>query len=320
VNKISLRGKESTWTLKYESIYEKLDDDISEAMKHSERMCNIRKAHATPWPKSMGHTKQSIRYWGAHIIRRGIRNNDDAVLNYYLLSSNVDKERFGTPMTMTACIHQLTNSRSQLKDVLKDAKSNGSFYEVEFTTVRVEKKYPHLTEDNSVYAIQREEKIEMEIKARENRRNTQGFFPKLGRQIRGHVKPNSTKKSSLTRVTVPDAGPEGLWKHIIGNDDLEDHMIEQHIEHFSHVGATPFGYTDLGKELGHTGDSQMAHSIFEGTLEHAALSDSAIHTIVEQLQKYPAIDNILKPVVTPEDFKSAFKCVPENTASPFSGR
>jgi hypothetical protein len=46
---ISLRGKESTWTPEDESMYEKLDDDISEEMKYSERMCNIRKAHATPW-------------------------------------------------------------------------------------------------------------------------------------------------------------------------------------------------------------------------------------------------------------------------------
>jgi hypothetical protein len=159
----------------------------------------------------------------------------------------------------------------------------------------------------------------MEIKACENRQNTQGSFQKLGRQIRGHVKPNSTKKYSLIRVTVPDAGPEGLWKHIICKDDLEDHLIELNMEQFSHVGATPFGYTDLGKEIGHAGDPQMAQSIFEWTLEHDTLSDSAIQAIVKKLTKHPAIDSILKPVVTPEDFKSAFKCVPEKTASSFSG-
>jgi hypothetical protein len=270
--------------------------------------------------KSCFPPRNSICYWDARIIHRGIRNNDDAVLNYYLLRSNVDKERFDTTMTITTCIRQLTNSSSQLKDVLKDAKSNGSFYEVEVATARVEKKYPHSTEDNPVCAIEREEKIEMGIKARKNRWNTQGYFRKLVRQIRGHVKPNTTKKSSLTIVTVPEAGPEGLWKHIIGKDDLEDHLIEQNVEQFSHAGATPLGYTDLGKELGHTGDSQMAQSIFEGTLEHAALSDSAIHAIFEQLRKHPAINNILKPVVRPEDLKSAFKCVPEKTASSLSGR
>jgi hypothetical protein len=119
-------------------------------------------------------------------------------------------------MILTACIRQLTNARNHLKDVLKDAKSNGSFYEVEVATTQLEKKYPHLTEDNSAVVIERESKIELEIKARENRRNTQGSFRKLGRQIRGHAKPNMAKKYSLARVTVTDEGPEGLWKHIIG--------------------------------------------------------------------------------------------------------
>jgi hypothetical protein len=60
----------------------------------------------------------------------------------------------------------------------------------------------------------------------------------------------------------------------------------------------PFGYTDLVKEIGH----------------------SAIHAIVEQVQKHPAIDAILKPVVPPEDFKYAFKCAPEKAVSSISGR
>jgi hypothetical protein len=74
-------------------------------MKHYERMCNIRKSHATPWKKSLGQATHSIRYWDARMIRRGIRNNDDAILNYYLLRSNVDRERFDTMMAITACIH-----------------------------------------------------------------------------------------------------------------------------------------------------------------------------------------------------------------------
>jgi hypothetical protein len=143
VKKISLRSKDSSWNLEDESVYEKLDGDILEAMKHDECMCNISKSHATPWTKSLGQATHSIRYWDAWMIRRGIRNNDDAVLNYYLFRSNVNIERFDTTMTIMACIRQLTNSRSQMKDVLKDAKSNGSFYEVEVATAIVEKMYPH---------------------------------------------------------------------------------------------------------------------------------------------------------------------------------
>jgi hypothetical protein len=128
------------------------------------------------------------------------------------------------------------------------------------------------------------------------------------------------KKFNLARVTVPDSGPEGLWKHIIGKDDLEDHLIERNFEQFSHSRATPFGYTDMGKERVHTGDSQMAQDICEGTLRYAALSDSAIHAIVQKnfTDIHPSIDKILKPGITPEDFKSGLKCVSEKTVLSFS--
>jgi hypothetical protein len=82
-------------------------------------------------------------------------------------------------------------------------------------------------------------------------------------------------------------------------------LIKINVEQFSHTGSTPFGYTKLGKDLGHTGDSQMAQEIYDGMLEHDALSDGAIYAIVAQLRKHPSIDKIPKPVVTPEDFKLA---------------
>jgi hypothetical protein len=80
------------------------------------------------------------------------------VINYYLSRSNIDKERSDITLSVTACIHQLNNTRSQLKDVLKEAENNAAFYEVEVATSRVEKKFPHLTEDNAACDIEREEK------------------------------------------------------------------------------------------------------------------------------------------------------------------
>jgi hypothetical protein len=80
---------------------------------------------------SLRQATHPIRYWDARITRRGIRDNYDPVLDYYLLRSNVDTVRFDTTLTITKCIHQLNNARSQLKDVLKDANINVSFYDVE---------------------------------------------------------------------------------------------------------------------------------------------------------------------------------------------
>jgi hypothetical protein len=139
-----------------ETICEKLDADISEAMKYAERICNLHKAHTTPWEKSLGQATHTTRYWDVRIARRGTREYDDEVINYYLSISNVDKERSDITLSVTACIHQLNNARRQLKDVLKEAENNGALCEVEVATTHVEKKFPNLTEDNIACAIERE--------------------------------------------------------------------------------------------------------------------------------------------------------------------
>jgi hypothetical protein len=64
----------------------------------------------------------------------------------------------------------------------------------------------------------------------------------------------------------------------------------------------------------------MAESILNGTLEHECMDNETICAIVGQLKQHPTIQGILKPIMTTADFQSFFKCVPEKTASSFSGR
>jgi hypothetical protein len=64
----------------------------------------------------------------------------------------------------------------------------------------------------------------------------------------------------------------------------------------------------------------MAEAILDGNLEHDSLSDDALAAIVKQLRKNPPVRQIIQPIITEADFKSAFKCVPEKTESSFSGR
>jgi hypothetical protein len=110
-----------------------------------------------------------------------------------------------------------------------------------------------------------------------------------------------------------------VWAKIENKEEVEIHLSDRNVEQFRHAGNTPFGYTDLGKELGHTGDSDMAVNILNGTLEHECMDNEALRAIVGQLKRHPTIQGILKPIVTTADFQSCFKCVPENTASSFSG-
>jgi hypothetical protein len=113
---------------------------------------------------------------------------------------------------------------------------------------------------------------------------------------------------------------ETTWTKIEDKYKVEHHLNAMNAEKFSHAGATPLGFTYLGRELGHTGDSFMAEEILDGTLDHDCMKDDAIRAIVQHLKRYPAIQGILTPKVSANDLQSCFKYVPEKTASSYSGR
>jgi hypothetical protein len=161
--------------------------------------------------------------------------------------------------------------------------------------------------------------VQKELKSRENRRTAKRSWQKLGCQIRVHLKPHTLQKSKLTAVGVSGTG-DGYWSRIDTKEQVEALLIDRNVEQLSHAGNTPFGYTTLGDELGHTGDTLMADDIYNGTLEHRSLTDHAIQAIVKQLRKHPLLTKKISPVVTTEDFISCFGCVAEKKSISPSGR
>jgi hypothetical protein len=290
------------WDLSCEQKYEGVECDVPAAMIHAEKSCSLRKQYLTPWAKSIGVGMNAIRYWDVRVQRRGERHPHHGVLNYYLARSDVDVKTFNKPLPLTECINQANNTRAKSKHTLKNLKDNSTQYEHEVAAAWLERRHPHLADCNSDHALEREDLILKEIKRRENKRVTARSFKKMGRQIRGHVKPYSLKKTSLKRLEVQYA--TGIWKHTQGKESIEEHIAQRNMEQFSHAGKTPFGYTPLGEELGHTGDTQMAEDILSGTLEHEELRDDAIQAIVKQLRQHPAIQQIIKHIIMVEDFKS----------------
>jgi hypothetical protein len=216
-----------------------LGKEITEAMLHAERMCAFRKQPATPWTASISKATHTIRYWDARLARKGVRYNQDVIVNYYLAHSYVEVECFDKTLTIRECFSEMRNARARFKDILRDAKSNGILYELEVAAARVERKHPILTAYNEELSQERDDLIQKELKARENRRAAQQTFIKLGRQIRGHVKPNSAKKSGIMRVEVELRS--NVWKKLTGKEEIEEHLIARNVEQFSHAGATPFG-------------------------------------------------------------------------------
>jgi hypothetical protein len=216
VKEISVKVNGDEWSFQNEADYEMLDKEITEAMLHAERMCAFQKQHATPWTASMSKATHTIRYWGVRLAIKGVRDTQDAILNYYLAHSDVEVECFDKTLTIQECFSEMRNVRARFKDILRDAKSNGTLYELEVVTARVERKHPQLTEDNEELSQERDDLIQKEGKAQENRRAAQRTFRKLGRQIRGHVKPNSTKKSGIMRVEFELR--RDVWKQLTGKE------------------------------------------------------------------------------------------------------
>jgi hypothetical protein len=171
--------------------------------------------------------------------RNGERHPNDGVLNYYLARSDVDTKTFEKTMTRTECIHQANNARVKFKDTIKNVKENSNQYEHKVAVARVERRHPHLADGNGALALECEELILKEIKRRENKRVIARSFKKMGRQIIGHVKPSSLKKTSLTRLEVQDE--TGIWKQKQGKESIEEHIAKRNMEQFSHSGKTPFG-------------------------------------------------------------------------------
>jgi hypothetical protein len=202
------------WNLSYEHKYEGVECDVSAAMKHAEKSCSLIKQHLTPWAKSIGAGTNAIRYWDVRTERNGERHPNDGVLNYYLARKDVDTNTFDKPLKRTECIHQANNARIKSEDTIKNVKENSNQYEHEVAVARVERRYPHLTDGNGALVLEREELILKEIKRRDNKRVIARSFKKMGRQIRGHVKPSSLKNTSLTRLEVQDE--TGIWKQIQG--------------------------------------------------------------------------------------------------------
>jgi hypothetical protein len=150
VKKISIRSESAEWKITDEAKYEGVERYIGSAMDHAQSVCSTSKLHTTAWSKSIGRATHDIGYWYIRIKKKGCRDLNDGVLNYYLVQSNIDVEAFDKILPMSECHRQAKNDRAKLNDVFTDAKENETDYEVEVAIERVHKRYPELFDDLSL--------------------------------------------------------------------------------------------------------------------------------------------------------------------------
>jgi hypothetical protein len=243
---------------------------------------------------------------------------NDALFDYYYDLSGVGAE-FYISLTVWECIHQINNARSKLKVVVNTEIELRTQFDVDLAMAVVEHKMPEFHSGEIFMECDKDVLVQKELKSRENRRTSKRSWQKLGRQIRGYLKPHTLQNSKLTVVEVSGSA-DGSWSRIDTKEQVESLLINRNVEKFSHASNTPFGYTALGDELGHRGDTLMADDIYNGTLEHRSLTDHDVRAIVKPLRNHPLLMKMISPVVTTEDCISCFGCVAEKTSSSPSGR
>jgi hypothetical protein len=90
---------------------------------------------------AIGRATSSIRSWDLRIKCGGIRDKNDALLDYYYELSGAGAE-FDISLTVRECIHQINNARSKLKDVVNNATKLRTQFEVDLAIAVVEHKRP----------------------------------------------------------------------------------------------------------------------------------------------------------------------------------
>jgi hypothetical protein len=133
-------------------------------------------------------------------------------LDYYYELSGVGTE-FDISLTVRECIHKINNARSKLKDVVNNATELSTQFEVYLAMAVVEHKRPEFRSEETFMECDKDVLFQKELKSRKNRRTAKRSWQKLGRQIRGHLKPHTLQKSKLTAVEVSGAD-DGSWSRI----------------------------------------------------------------------------------------------------------
>jgi hypothetical protein len=71
--------------------------------------------------------------------------------------------------------------------------------------------------------------VEKEVKTRENHLTAQRSWQKMGRRIRGYLKPNTLKRSELMHIEVPN-GDGTAWTKVEDKAEVENYLIDRNVD------------------------------------------------------------------------------------------
>jgi hypothetical protein len=142
------------------------------------------------------------------------------------------------------------------------------------------------------------------------------MFSVLRFDIKDSINPESVIGSFMSRIDITQQ--DGSIIAVITKEG-EQHLLERSPKLYRAAGLSPFGGTELGRQLGPFvpfGSSPLATRILEGNFRH---EDKAISAIAAQFQRRTGIPPMPPPTVTEQDFSKAFGGIRETSASSPSG-
>ena len=278
---------------------ERLDVTIGKAMLYAERK-SCTHHYQDAWSPQLIHSMLTLKFW--RVVISGILNGRDVSPIIQPIVSRVPGLRMEhRELSIDAAKEEFKKALIKAHDSKKRS---------------IELRDQHLLEQATVKAIQGNISEETAIRAlREHEKKKIAYA-----QLRKIMKPRSAT-SGLSAIMIPALNEDGEtigWKTIVDATEIETKLLERNRAHYGQASETPFASSPLSDLVGHSGTTDYATSVIEGTcaLDEYPEETQAIFTELRRDEAIPLIPS----EINFDDFVNALKKWPERTSTSPSGR
>jgi hypothetical protein len=238
-------------------------------------------------------------------------------------------EDVDAPSTLPQLVQHLCSAKQQLEENKGNAAELRESYLNNLAKAILLKRCPHLDEPH--HHQLKQSRIAHEIRELIKREKRRKMFYQIGRCLR----PTHLNTSGLASILVPAGniqpypmGPdpktwEGSWTSITDPTLISQHVCSANTRQYNQAADTPFATEPLRSYIGHDASATGASSLLSGSLPpddiSSLLQPETIKLLHTLRQPYESPKKEAQIEITPDDYCSCYKVIPERTSSSPSG-